>query len=219
MDEIKNNCEIENALRALAQQRDRRLRAAPMLTPAREELLTECLREEFPLESAFGEAALQRDRLLNQSSELPAPVELALQERIAAHSTSPKSSPPILQRLIRSRFAAAITVCVMITAAVFLYSDRKTLPHRNAQNLKGDEVSFDSRVAEDRWFIGQAELFGRRASIRRFDLNKTEPASLQVSFFTNSEMYFAEGNDVRLGLRLDLPVRAVLVEQDLARTP
>ncbi len=217
---MKRNCEIENALRDLGQQRDRQLHAAPMLTSAREGLLTEFLREQFPLESAFGEAALQKDRLLNLSSVLPASVDLALQKRIAAHSNSRKPSSLILQRLIRSPFASALTVCVVI-AAVFFYGYRETLSHRSARNLNLDERNLDSKVAEDRWFLGQAELFGRRASIRRFDLNKTEPASLQVPplFFTNSELYFASGNDVRFGLRLDLPIRAILVEQDLARTP
>jgi hypothetical protein len=74
-------------------------------------------------------------------------------------------------------------------------------------------------MVEDRWFLGRAELFNRKASIRPFDLNKTEPASLQASFFTNSEMYFADENDARLGLRLDLPMKAFFMEQDLARTP
>ena len=219
MDEMKNNCEIENALRDLAQRRDRRLGAAPMLTPAREELLTDFLHEEFPLESAFGLAAIQKDRLLNLPAVIPAPVELALQERLAAHSASPKSSRPVLPRLIRSPFAAALTLCVIITIAFFFHGNRETFSHRNARTLKPDELNLESRVAEDRWFLGRADLFGRRASIRRFDLNKTEPASLQVSFFTNSEVYVGDEGGVRLGLRLDLPVRAVLVEQDLARTP
>jgi len=80
-------------------------------------------------------------------------------------------------------------------------------------------VSLDSGLVEDRWFPGRAELFNRKASLRPFDLNKTEPASLQASFFTNSGVYFADENDARLGLRLDLPVKALLMEQDLARTP
>lgn len=219
MDKMRDNCEIDNALRDLAQERDRRLGAAPTLPPAREELLTGFLREEFPVESVLGRVVIQKDRLLNLPSVIPAAVVLSLQERLAARRASHESSGPIFQRFLRSPFAAALTVCALITAAGFFDGYRKTPSLRHARTLKPDEMNLEASVGEDRWFLGQGELFGRRASIRRFDLDRTEPASLQVSFFTSSEMYFAEGNDVRLGLRLDLPVREVLLEQDLARTP
>ncbi len=223
MDEMKYNHGIDDALRDLAQERDRRLRSVPKLTPARLALLTEFLREQFPLESAIRQAGIQRDRLLNLPSGIPAPVELTLQKqlvaRIATRNTVRKSWSGILQKLIRSPFAAALTVCVMITVAAFFYGPAKTQSRRNARNLKPDKASFDSRVVEDRWLLGRAELFNRKASIRPFDLNKTEPASLQASFFTNSGMYFADEGDARLGLRLDLPVKALLTEQVLARTP
>jgi hypothetical protein len=65
----------------------------------------------------------------------------------------------------------------------------------------------------------RAELFTRKASIRPFNLNTNEPASLQASFLANSGVHFADGNVASLGLRLDLPVRAILTDDCLARTP
>jgi hypothetical protein len=71
----------------------------------------------------------------------------------------------------------------------------------------------------DRSSFGRAELFARTASIRPFNLNTNEPASLQASFLANSTMSFVDGNDGPLGLRLDLPIRTSLTEDSLARTP
>jgi hypothetical protein len=74
-------------------------------------------------------------------------------------------------------------------------------------------------VALDRSPTEQAELFVRKASIRPFNLNTKEPASLQASFLANSGVHFADGNVAALRLRLDLPLRAILLEDSLARTP
>lgn len=219
MDEMKTNREIDRALRALKEQRDGKLGPAPTLMPARQASLTEVLGQEFPLESALREGAMKRDRLLDLSAGIPAPVELALRSRIAAQSTARKYSGSLFQQLIRSPFAAALAVCIMITAAVFFYRQGEIPSRRVVRNLTPDGASIAFGLAKDRGFPGRVELFGRTVSIRPFDLNKTEPASLQASFFTNSGLYFDDENDGRLGLRLDLPLRAILVERDLARIP
>ena len=56
------------------------------------------------------------------------------------------------------------------------------------------------------------EPFTRTVAIGPFNLNTNEPASLQASFLANSRLRFADGSDTPLGLRLDLPVRAALIE-------
>jgi len=71
----------------------------------------------------------------------------------------------------------------------------------------------------DRSLLGQAELFTRPASIRAFNLETNEPASLQASFLANSRVHLGDENAAPLGLRLDLPVRAIFLEDSLARTP
>ncbi len=80
-------------------------------------------------------------------------------------------------------------------------------------------VSLESAVTLDRPSIIRAELFGRRITIGPFNLNTSEPASLEASFVSNRRIHFADGIETPLGLRLDLPVRATLMEDGLARTP
>jgi hypothetical protein len=80
-------------------------------------------------------------------------------------------------------------------------------------------MNIDSGAILDRWPIGRGDLFTRRVSIRPFNLNTDEPASLQASFLANSGVRLADGIEAPLGLRLDLPVRAILMEDGLARTP
>jgi hypothetical protein len=80
-------------------------------------------------------------------------------------------------------------------------------------------VNSDSSMIAAGSSIERADLFSRKASIRPFNLRTNEPASLQTSFFANSGISFADGNAAALGLRLDLPVRAFLADDGLARTP
>jgi hypothetical protein len=67
--------------------------------------------------------------------------------------------------------------------------------------------------------LDRAELFARKAVIGPFNLNATEPASLQASFVAKSGVYFADGAETPLGLRLDLPLTAILSDEGLTRTP
>jgi hypothetical protein len=62
-------------------------------------------------------------------------------------------------------------------------------------------------------------LFSRRITIAPFNLNTSEPASLEASFVSNRRIDFADGFETPLGLRLDLPVRAILMEDGFARMP
>jgi len=64
-----------------------------------------------------------------------------------------------------------------------------------------------------------AELFTFRISVRRVNLNTNEPASLQPSFVANKTVFLADGKDGSLSLRLDLPVKASLMDEGLVRIP
>jgi hypothetical protein len=100
----------------------------------------------------------------------------------------------------------------MIIAAILCFGGWRTSSLRQAElpsTPRLDEVDIDSGT----------KLFLRKISIRPFNLDTNEPASLQASFVANSAMHLADGIEAPLGLRLDLPVRAILMEPSLAKTP
>ena len=233
MDEMKHRSEIDDALHEIAKQRDKLLSKAPTLSPARRAVLTDFLVGGFPIEAALREAATKRDQLLKHPPEIPASAESILRRELVAagaardavrgrRASDRVARAQVWLRLFRSPLSAGLTGCALITAAILCFSRWGTPSHRNAENLghtePPDGVSIESAMILDRSPMGRAELFTRQASIHGFNLNTNEPASLQASFFANRGLYFADGNNARLGLRLDLPVRAILME-DLARTP
>jgi hypothetical protein len=223
MDEMKQNAGIENALRQVAKQRDKMLRKVPALSPARQAILADCLACEFPLETALRGAATKRDQLLPlYRSEIPTSVESILHRQLDALKAAGLARPP--QKLdglnrtsawltfFRSPPGISSTACAMIIAAVLCYGSWRTWSLRHAVRPNPprlDEVNVDSGT----------ELFTRKISIRPFNLNTNEPASLEASFVANNGMHFADGIEASLDLRLDLPVRAILIEDSLARTP
>jgi hypothetical protein len=222
MDEMKQSSQIEDTLREIARQRDKLLSKVPTLSPARRAALTDFLVGEFPVEAALREAATKRDQLLNlRPPEIPASVESRLHRQLG-----PVAPPrdgvlgPVWLRPSRSPLGAVLTVCVMIAAAILCFGRWGTPTRRSAQNFPHSPRP-DGVNAEilDRSPIGRAELFTPKASIGPFNLNTNERASLQASFLGNSSLYLADGTKAFLGLRLDLPVRAILIEDGLARTP
>jgi hypothetical protein len=126
-------------------------------------------------------------------------------------------------RLFRSPRNAAVTTCILIAVVILCFVNWGNPPRHKAENFprtpQVDAVNVESGMTFDRFSFGRAELFARTASIRPFNLNTNEPASLQASFLANSTMSFVDGNDGPLGLRLDLPIRTSLTEDSLARTP
>lgn len=219
---MKQRAGIENALRQVANQRDKLLRKVPALSPARRAILTACLAREFPLETALRRAATKRDRLLPlDRSGIPTSVESILRGQLDAIETAGLARPA--QKLdglnrtsawltfFRSPPGISSTAFAMIIAAVLCFGSWRTwsLRHAVRPNLpRLDEVNVESGT----------ELFTRKISIRPFNLDTNEPTSLQASF-TNSGLHFPDGIEAPLGLRLDLPVRAILIEDNLARTP
>lgn len=235
MDEMKRASEIDNALRQVAKQRDKQLGTVPALSPARRAVLTECLAGQFPVEAALRDAARRRDQLLNPyPPEIPASIESTLRrqllvaepERAAARGWRVfdwRVSASIWLRVFRSPPGVLLTICAVVTAAILCFGRWGTPSRRNAENSQHNplaaRVSLESGRIWDRPPIGPAELFSRKAVIGPFNLNTSEPASLQASFVANSRIHFADGIETPLALRLDLPVRAILSEDGLARTP
>jgi hypothetical protein len=231
MDEMKPG-EIDHALREVAKQRDKLLGKVPAISSARRAVLIDCLAGEFPVEAALREAANRRDQLLGSSpAAIPSPVESALHcELLAAepagggtrpgHAADWTISAFIWRKIFHSPLGVAVTGCAMIAMA-FLGFGRwgsstggvatKNMPEAARENLEPGVL--------DRPWTGRAELFSRRIAIGPFNLKTSEPASLQTSFVAHSRIQFADGIETPLGLRLDLPVSAIFLEDGLARTP
>jgi hypothetical protein len=244
MDEMKQNAGIENALRQVAKQRDKSLGRMPTLSPARQEILTDRLAGEFPLETALRGAATKRDQLLALSrSGIPISVASILHRQLDALQTAGLAGGPrkldglkpsslsiqesggdgvhISDLINRSavwltffRWPAGISLmaCAVIFISVLGFGSWRTSSLRHAVRWNAprlDEVNIDPGT----------ELFTRKVSVRPFNLNTNEPASLQASIVANNGTHFDDGIKAPLALRLDLPVRAFLMENTLARTP
>ena len=212
MDEMKQSDGIENALRQVAKHRDKLLRTAPTLSPAREAILTDCLARKFPLETALRGAATKRDQLLHLGrSKIPPSVEANLYRQLDALHKAPSARWAWLT-FFQSPAGISLAACALIIAAILSFGSGRTPSLRQATLPKTprlDELSADSGTA----------LFSRRIGIRPFNLNTNEPASLQASLVANSGIDFTDGVEAPLGLRLDLPVRAILMDDSLARIP
>jgi hypothetical protein len=229
MDEIiKQASEIDNALHEVAQQRDELLSDPPTLSPARQALLANFLVEEFPVEAALREAAANRDQLLGlHSPRIPVSAESTLRQLVDAEPAHEGASEwmvnaPAWLRLFRSPLGTGLTVCAMITAAILCFGKWDRPSRRNAENFRHparmERVNIAPGMISDRSLEG-AELVTRKMAIGPFNLSTSEPASLQASFLANSTLHIADGIEAPLGLRLDLPVRAILTDDGLFRTP
>lgn len=226
---IEQASEVDDALAKVARQRDQLLSKALALSTAREAVLNEFLAGEFPVEAALRQAAARRDQLLNlHPSRIPASTESTLRQLVDAEATHRgasewRVSTPVWLRLFRSPLGTGLTVCAMITAAILFVGRWDTPARRNGGNLahppRTVRVNLEPGVVSDGSSLERAELFTRKAAIGPFNLSTSEPASLQASFLANSSLHFADGIEAPLGLRLDLPVRAILADDGLARTP
>jgi hypothetical protein len=233
MDEMKQRNEIDNALRELARLRDRQLGAAPSLSPRRRAVLTGFLAVKFPVETALREVATRRDQSLDADSpKIPVLVESALHRQLLAAESARGGAgewrasgwdftASMWHRIFRSPLGTGLAACAVITAAIVWFGRWDPQPRRSAaQSLpQAAEVSLQSAVTLGVPSFSRAELFSRRIALGPFNLNTSEPASLDAAFVSNRRIQFADGIETPLGLRLDLPVRATLLEDGLTRTP
>jgi hypothetical protein len=232
MDEIKQDREFVVALREVVEQRDKRLGKRPTLSPVRTTVLNDLLAREFPVETALVQAVTKRDGLLDLNGGIPASAENAMSRQFATGGPAPHGihgGPASAEqngrwlRVFRSPRSAAVTTCILIAIVVLSFVNWGNPSRYNAQNFprtpQVDAVNVESGMTFDRFSFGRVELFARIASIRPFNLNTNEPASLQALFVANSTMSLVDGNDGPLGLRLDLPIRTSLTEDGLTRTP
>jgi hypothetical protein len=232
MDEINQNREIEILLRDVAMQRDKRLGKQPALSVARETTLNDFLAREFPVETALVQAATKRDRLLDLHAGIPASAEMAMSRHLASGERAPHriqggclsvgAHNAWWLRLCRFPRNAALATCIFIAAILCFGMWGNPSGHRpenSSRTPQVDGANLESAMTLARLSFGRAELFTRTASIRPFNLDTNEPASLQASFLTNSTISLVDGKEGSLGLRLHLPSRTSFTEDNLARTP
>lgn len=248
MDEMKQEGEIGDALHEIAKRRDTLLGRAPALSPARRGALADFLTGEFAVEAILHEAAMERDRLLDQHClEIPASVEAALHgQLVGAEAATPsclarkldglkpssfsrhwlsgagshrsrvarwRGEASVWKRVLQSKSGILLTAGAVIVALVLGFSSWETASRRHAA-LRG----IPARVHEVNIEPGMG-LFTRKILIVPFDLNTNQPASLQASLLNNKDVHFGDGSKELPGLRLELPVSSISLEDAFARTP
>jgi len=228
MDKTEQNGALDHVLRNVAQERDKLLGEAPVISATRRKELSEFLAREFQPEALLRKTAMNRDQLLKHPPQIPISVEFALHRELRARRAGLRRARAFYrrfgvgawQRVFRSPVGLAVTVCLLMTAAMLSFRQAGGLSRRDAADLasvsrpEGSDVNSDENS-----LMRRGELLTRWASIRAFKLNTDEPASLQASFLANSAGYFADGNVSPFDLRLNLPVRTILTDDGLARTP
>jgi hypothetical protein len=200
---------------------------------ARETTLTDFLARQFPVETALVQAATKRDRLLELRAGIPASAEKAMSRHLASGGLAPHRihGEPLSAvahkgwwlRLFRFPRSAALMTCILIAVAILCFGMWGNPSRHYSENFsrtpQGDGANFASAMTLDRLSFGRGELFTRTASIRPFNLNTNEPASLQASFLQNGTISLVDGKEGPLGLRLHLPMGTSFTQDNLARTP
>jgi hypothetical protein len=205
MDEMRRASELDAAIREIGQRRDKVLGGVPALGSIRRAALIDSLDRAFAVETTLRQLAIARDKALRGPARIPADVALALRGTLSRPGQAPNvRQAPFSLAWLRRPIAAVLVGCAVITAVNLgvgsWQASRSARSRSPAPSI--DALGFESRM----------EPFTRSVAIGPFNLNTNEPASLQASFLANSRLRFADGSDTPLGLRLDLPVRAALIE-------
>lgn len=210
---MKRALQLEAVIRDVIRRRDSALGEGLALPPARRAILNGLLARRFPVETAIRELAQRRDNVLETNrAKIPARILSDLSRQLAAARPMPRAArAPDWLSPVKSRLAAVLTACALITAALIGLARREAAPIHVS---KMAAPALASQVVDS-----GMEPFAQRAAIGPFNLSTNEPASLQASFLPDRRIRFADGNDSSLALRLELPVRAMLVEDSLWRTP
>jgi hypothetical protein len=173
----------------------------------------------------------KRDGLLDLHAGIPASAEKAMYRQLATggsaghriHGRPASAETGWWLRLFRPPRSVALATCILIAVVILCFVNWENPSRHNAGDVprppQVDAVNVESGMTFDRFSFGRAELFARTASIRPFNLNTNEPASLQALFLAGRTMSLVDGNDGPRGLSLDLPIRASLTDDGLARTP
>lgn len=201
MDKGKRDEEGSRALRDLAEQRDRLLRGAPEIAPARRAILSAALLREFPVEPALRVVRARRDQLLPEPPpEIPRAVARELRRCLTnAQRTQGEAWPQLFAR------AALLAACLVAGLGVIFLGKRE--PFSAAQHhVPPPQSPTELRMGAS----------GDQFSLR---MSAAELASLRSTFFASNAGSFEDPAEAPARLRLDLPVRAFLRDESIASTP
>lgn len=202
MDKLKRDEEWSRALRDLAEQRDRLLRGAPEIPPARRAILGAALLREFPVEAALRVVRVRRDRLFSEPPpEIPRAVARELRRGLTnAQRTQGETWP----QLFFAR-AALLAACLLAALGVIFLGKREPFS-AGQHHVPPPRIPTELRMA----------VAGDQFSLR---MNATELASLRSTFFASNAGSLEDSAEASARLRLDLPVRAFLRDESIASTP
>lgn len=226
---MANNIEqdpVRETLQGIARQRDDLLGDVEPIADERLAALRKTLVRAFPLEAAFEKMAEERDRsLVPYQSTIPSAVAQSLWRSISAAARSAREErrpwnfdwQSSARRWLLLHWPQRRTVCavaLMIAAAIVQLSNSKS---REPVQVTADGVQ-SSRSAEP-----GLPTEAQRALLPRNQLNlrinAAELASLRASFLALNHTYWAEPSDEASAVRLDLPLRSLLLSDLAARTP
>lgn len=215
---------ISETLQGIARQRDHLLGRVERIGDERAAALRKSLVRAFPLEAALKKMSIKRDRLLVPSrSKVPCAVAQSLRREISAAARSARTerrpwkfdwqSPARRWLLLQwPQRAAIFAVALVIVAAIAQLTNSES---RTWLQVTTD----DAQTSHSAYAYLQTEP--QRAPLPRNQLNlrinAAELASLRASFFTLNRTD-PSGEEIS-AVRLDLPLRSLLLSDALARTP
>jgi len=219
MDEARQRSEVDRLLREISRERDRLLGDVPAIPPFGRASLNGVLTREFPVEAASRKAAAERDRLLTGDQlKIPHTVERALQS-VLADFEGQQASRGVWSSDWRTYFAgwlrlfqwparaALVAACLMTAVGILFVGKREAPSHRAA----GFENIVQSHPSDSDSQSARAQ-FNLRVST-------AELASLRASFLALDRSDFRDVAEEQIGMRLDLPVRPILIDGSIARMP
>ncbi|MBA3833524.1 MAG: hypothetical protein H0X34_16860 [Chthoniobacterales bacterium] len=237
----RQNEELDAMLQRIAENRDKLLGAVESISPTRFATFRELLEKRLPLEAAVHVTSTKRDQLLDKHQVKISPrIMKALQHHLSAAggSCAARGSAWFIgcrkyaidcSRFFRiSAHAVVVMSCIIATTAVICFGYREfpkghathiivegTLTGsglQKAPSAEGVTYRNTARSGEpSKPQIGRARL--------NLAVSASELATLRASFFaTNRVSFDAEGNE-HMRMRLDLPVRALLSTNKVAKSP
>lgn len=231
MANAEENVAFRETLRRIAEQRDTLLSEMESIPPARLAILSHRLSAEFPVEAAMSEMSDRRDQLLTHHQlAIPHSVSEALRCHVlsarrtqeagsASSSLSWKSYLPRWTDFLQSPAVALAVAASLIIAAAVMFFGIGEFPFRveaggavargsSAKRLQSD---FGPRIEST-----SGEPHGSQLSLR---MNAAELARFREAFLATNHPYLAEVSEEPAGMRLDLPLRALLISDGVARIP
>lgn len=229
--------DLATALHELTAQRDDLLRDQGTISPDRLQRLHRVLASELLVETALSVAALKRDELRGLPKPgIPAPVEALLAAQLRFLRPTLHSRRESFRRsenyrgrlwaLLQPEWIGVATALVVVSAGV-LHFGSWGKPARGVRTPEGTALQVSAEPPEGAVVSAHQELrtrpedsfFSTSGNHLNLRVSTIELASLRPSLLTINGDYFPDRSERDSGLRLDLPVRQILIDAESGRTP